>query len=207
MTDAAGSGPPPPEQLRETLKEKTVPELIKKCKEAGISGYSNKRKEELIDLLVLKKPRLDKQVHHVGALDRTGLRSLRAVVFVFLFPTALSSYRDAREIMQVRPPAPQDSLGQQLLRAAQLEAAAKEESIGNEEASVRLRLLSVRAVKWCAMPMQRCLSMPLFPAFSPFVSLSIVGLAGSVRTRSCECDEPHRTLGQMMRTLRTRPTV
>ena len=206
MTDAAGSGPPP-EQLREMLKKDTVPDLIKKCKAAGISGYSNKRREELIDLLVLKKPRLDKQVHHAGAPDRTGLRSLRAVVFVFLFPTALSSYRDAREIMQVRPPAPQDSLGQQLLRAAQLEAAAKEESIGNEEASVRLRLLSVRAVKWCAMPMQRCLSMPLFPAFSPFVSLSIVGLAGSVRTRSCECDEPHRTLGQMMRTLRTRPTV
>ncbi len=161
-----------PEQLRETLKDETVPELIKKCKEAGISGYSNKRKEELIDLLVFKKRRL-LQVHH-----------LRAVVFVFLFPTALSSYRDAREIMQVRPPPQQD-----------------------EEASVRLRLLSVCAVKWCAMPMQCCLSMPLFPAFSPFFSLSIVGLAGSVRTRWCECDEPHRTLGQMMRTLRTRLTV
>ena len=170
--EVAGTGSaattPTPEQLRETLQKTTVPDLIEKCKAAGIGGYSNKRKDELIDLLVRKRPRLDEQVHSAGALDRTGLRSLRAVVFVFLFPTALSSYRDAREIMQVRPPAPQDSLGQQIIRAAQLEAAAKEESIGNEEASVRLRLLSVRAVKWCAMPMQCCLSMRLFPAFSPF---------------------------------------
>ena len=58
MTDAGGSGPPP-EQLRETLKKKTVPDLIEVCKATGISGYSNKRKEELIDLLVFKKPRLD----------------------------------------------------------------------------------------------------------------------------------------------------
>ena len=80
MTDAAGSGLPP-EQLREMLKKNTVSDLSKKCKAAGIGGYSNKMKEELIDLLVLKKPRLDQQVHHAGALDRTGLRSLRAVVF------------------------------------------------------------------------------------------------------------------------------
>ncbi len=65
MTDAGGSGPPP-EQLRETLMKKTVPDLIKTCKAAGLKGYSNKRREELIDLLVLndvfKKPRLDEQV-------------------------------------------------------------------------------------------------------------------------------------------------
>jgi hypothetical protein len=61
MTDAGGSGPPP-EQLRETLKKKTVPDLIEICKATGISGYSNKRKEELIDLLVFKNPRLDEQV-------------------------------------------------------------------------------------------------------------------------------------------------
>ena len=55
-----------PEQLRETLKKTTVPDLIEKCKAAGISGYSNKRREELIDLLVRKRPRLDDQVHSAG---------------------------------------------------------------------------------------------------------------------------------------------
>ena len=67
MTDAAGTGPPP-EQLRETLMKKTVPDLIKTCKAAGIKGYSNKRREELIDLLVRKRPRPDEQVHSA----RTG---------------------------------------------------------------------------------------------------------------------------------------
>ncbi len=55
---------PPECQLREILKKKTVPDLIEECKAAGISGHSNKRKEELIDLLVVKKPRLDEQVAH-----------------------------------------------------------------------------------------------------------------------------------------------
>ena len=63
MTDAGGSAPAPAgsasSQLRVSLKEKTVSDLIEECKAAGISGYSNKRKEELIDLLVFKKPRLD----------------------------------------------------------------------------------------------------------------------------------------------------
>ena len=75
MTDARGSGPPP-EQLRETLKKKTVPDLIEICKATGISGYSNKRKEELIDLLVFKKPRLDEQVDGHGL----GLGIVRDIV-------------------------------------------------------------------------------------------------------------------------------
>ncbi len=57
---------PTPEQLRETLEKATVPDLIEKCKAAGISGYSNKRRDELIDLLVRKRPRLDEQVHFPG---------------------------------------------------------------------------------------------------------------------------------------------
>jgi hypothetical protein len=61
MTDAGGSGPPPAgstsEQLRATLRKNTKPDLMEKCKAAGISGYSKKRKDELIDLLVRKKPR------------------------------------------------------------------------------------------------------------------------------------------------------
>ena len=69
--EVAGTGSaattPTPEQLRETLKKTTVPDLIEKCKAAGISGYSNKRREELIDLLVRKRPRLDEQVHSAGS--------------------------------------------------------------------------------------------------------------------------------------------
>jgi hypothetical protein len=61
MTDAGGSGLAPvgsaSEQLRETLKETTVSDLMEKCRAAGISGYSNKRRDELIDLLVRKKSR------------------------------------------------------------------------------------------------------------------------------------------------------
>ncbi len=48
--------------LRETLRTNTKPDLIEKCQAAGISGYSSKRKDELIDLLVRKRPRLDEQV-------------------------------------------------------------------------------------------------------------------------------------------------
>ena len=51
-----------PEQLRETLGKNLRSDLIEKCKAAGISGCSNKRKEELIDLLVRKKPRLPPSV-------------------------------------------------------------------------------------------------------------------------------------------------
>ena len=72
---------PTPEQLRETLKKATVPDLIEKCKAAGISGYSNKRREELIDLLVRKRPRLDEQVRFPGigrlrSARRSALRSM-----------------------------------------------------------------------------------------------------------------------------------
>ena len=72
---------PTPEQLRETLKKTTVPDLIEKCKAAGISGYSNKRREELIDLLVRKRPRLDEQVRFPGigrlvSARRSALRSV-----------------------------------------------------------------------------------------------------------------------------------
>ncbi len=65
-----------PEQLRETLKKATVPDLIEMCKAAGISGCSSQRKEELIDLLVRKKPRplpSHEQVHSAGALGVAGL--------------------------------------------------------------------------------------------------------------------------------------
>ena len=67
MTDAGGSGPPPAgstseQLLRVTLEKNTKPDLIEKCKAAGISGYTKKRKEELIDLLVFKKSRSDEQV-------------------------------------------------------------------------------------------------------------------------------------------------
>ncbi len=61
MTDAGGSGLAPAgsasEELRETLGKNTRTDLMEKCKAASISGYSNKRKEELIDLLVRKKLR------------------------------------------------------------------------------------------------------------------------------------------------------
>jgi hypothetical protein len=60
-------------ELRETLKKQAVPDLMEKCKAAGISGYSNKRKDELINLLVPKKLRLDEQVYYARALDATGL--------------------------------------------------------------------------------------------------------------------------------------
>ncbi len=67
-----------PEQLRETLKKATVPDLIVMCKAAGISisGCSSQRKEELIDRLVRKKPRplaSHEQVHSAGALGVAGL--------------------------------------------------------------------------------------------------------------------------------------
>jgi hypothetical protein len=61
------------QQLRETLRKKTKPDLIEKCKAAGISRYSNKKKEELIDLLVRKTLRPDEQVYYAGALDASGL--------------------------------------------------------------------------------------------------------------------------------------
>jgi hypothetical protein len=56
-----------PEQLRETLGKSTRTDLVEMCKAAGIGGCSSKRKDELIDLLVRKKPRLDEQV---GALRK-----------------------------------------------------------------------------------------------------------------------------------------
>jgi hypothetical protein len=72
---------PTPEQLRETLKKTTVPDLIEKCKAAGISGYSNKRREELIDLLVRKRPRIDEQVRFpgIGCLRSARRSALRSV--------------------------------------------------------------------------------------------------------------------------------
>jgi hypothetical protein len=72
---------PTPEQLRGTLVKTTVPDLIEKCKAAGISGYSNKRREELIDLLVRKKPRLGEQVHFpgIGRLRSARHSALRSV--------------------------------------------------------------------------------------------------------------------------------
>jgi len=85
MTDAGGSAPAPAgsasPQLRVSLKKKTVPDLIEECKAAGISGYSNKRREELIDLLVRKRPRLDEQVRFPGigrrrSARRSALRSM-----------------------------------------------------------------------------------------------------------------------------------
>ena len=149
MTDAGGSGPPPAgstseQLLRVTLEKNTKPDLIEKCKAAGISEYTKKRKEELIDLLVSKKPRLD---------------------------------------------------------------VAKEESTGNEEASVRLRFFFVRAMKLCAISMQRCLSMPLCVCLDPFPAIDYIWLSASMHTLGCDCDEPHRTLGQTMRTPLTRPTT
>ncbi len=70
-----------PEQLREMLKKTTVPDLIEKCKAAGISGYANKRREELIDLLLRKRPRLDEQVRFpgIGRLRSARLCALRSV--------------------------------------------------------------------------------------------------------------------------------
>ena len=35
----------------EDYEERTVPELMKRAKELGLSGYSGKRKSELIDML------------------------------------------------------------------------------------------------------------------------------------------------------------
>ncbi len=71
MTDAGGSAPLPvgsaSEELRETLGKNTRTDLMEECRAAGISGYSNKRKEELIDLLVRKKLRpltSDEQVQY-----------------------------------------------------------------------------------------------------------------------------------------------
>ncbi len=55
MTDGGGSRPAP--------TKRTVSDLMEMCKAAGIGGCSNKRKEELIDLVVRKKPRPDAQVH------------------------------------------------------------------------------------------------------------------------------------------------
>ena len=88
--EVAGTGSaattPTPEQLRETLKKTTVPDLFEKCKAAGISGYSNKRREELIDLLVRKRPRLDDQVHSAGVgryrpARLCGLRSVPCALY------------------------------------------------------------------------------------------------------------------------------
>ena len=80
MTDGGGSGPAPDgsasEQLRVTPTKSTGSHLMEKSKAAGIGGYSSKRKEEPIDLVICKKPRLlpsDDQVHSAGALDVTGL--------------------------------------------------------------------------------------------------------------------------------------
>ncbi len=67
------------QMLRETLGKDTRTDLMEMCKAAGIGGCSNKRKDELIDLLVRKKTRPGEQVHYAGAPDRTGLRGLRAV--------------------------------------------------------------------------------------------------------------------------------
>ena len=44
-------------QTRAALESKSLPELKDECKAAGIGGYSKKRKEELVDLLLRKKPR------------------------------------------------------------------------------------------------------------------------------------------------------
>ncbi len=56
MTDAGGSGNAPAgsasEELRETLGNVPKPDLKEMCKAKGITGYSKKRKEELIDLLM-----------------------------------------------------------------------------------------------------------------------------------------------------------
>ncbi len=79
---------PTPEQLRETLKKTTVPDLIEKCKAAGIGGYSNKRKDELIDLLVRKRPRLGEQVRFPGMLST--LHVLRSTL---RYSSVLCGYR------------------------------------------------------------------------------------------------------------------
>jgi hypothetical protein len=56
MSDTGGSGSAPAgstsEQQRATLGNVPKPDLKEMCKAAGISGYSKKRKEELIDLLM-----------------------------------------------------------------------------------------------------------------------------------------------------------
>jgi len=145
MTDAGGSGPPPAgstseQLLRVTLEKNTKPELIEKCKEAGISGYTKKRKEELIDLLVFKKSRLDEQVAH-------WMPPICAVCALRLCP--LVPYCDPREIMQARPLA-QRAAAPPVATAPDPAPVATEESTGNEEASVHLRFLSARAVKLCA---------------------------------------------------------
>ncbi len=80
-----------PEQLRERLEKETKPDLIEKCKAAGISGYSKKRKEELIDLLLRKKPVLGSGILHrrsclwrllASQPDVFGVRSRHAVCWM-----------------------------------------------------------------------------------------------------------------------------
>ena len=93
MTDAGGSAPAPAgsasPQLRVLLKKKTVSDLIEECKAAGISGYSNKRKEELIDLLVFKKPRPDAQVHSACIGTPLVCAALRSLSRCFVRPAEL----------------------------------------------------------------------------------------------------------------------
>ncbi len=52
----------------------------------GDNGYSNRRQEVLIDLLLRKQPQLDEQVHYT---DATGLRGCALCGLCLVSPTAL----------------------------------------------------------------------------------------------------------------------
>jgi hypothetical protein len=78
--------------------------------------------------------------------------------------------------MQARPHA-QRAAAQPVATAPDPAPVATEESTGNEEASVRLRFLFVRAMKLCAIPMQRCLSMPLCVCLEPFYAINYMALS------------------------------
>ena len=143
MTDAGGSGSAPAgstsEQLRATLGNVPKPDLKEMCKAAGITGYSKKRKEDLIDLLVLKKSRPDEQVAH-WIPPICAVCALRSMSFCLLH---------------------------------------------------------------CCLAN---LSKSLLSGFEPFFCYPDMAL-DEPSTRVCECDAPHRTLGQTMRTPLTRTTA
>ncbi len=64
-------------QLRETLGKTMRPDLMQLCTDQGIPRCSNKRKEELIDLLVLNTQYtqyIKNQVHSAGSGRRRPAR-------------------------------------------------------------------------------------------------------------------------------------
>jgi hypothetical protein len=149
MTDAGDSGPAlvaSESELRVTLGENTKPDLIEKCRAAGISGYSNKRKEELIELLVVKKPRLppSNEVQYAGAPNKSGATGLRDLRLAFCF-LSFHLVFSTGTLVQVRPLAPL-AAAQPVAAAAVPVPVAKQESTEKEEASVRVCFFAIRAV-------------------------------------------------------------